>query len=144
MRRPARKVTYMSVEARERISRANEERWRDPEYRERHTARLAQARKKHGNFGGFKRGHKHSQEVIEKIRATSQERWRDPEYRARHLVYLQEAAKKGLAASNAVRRCRPPEGTPEAKLYEKVRRALGVEAARSLNFSAETDGAGAP
>jgi hypothetical protein len=142
MRGPRRKVTCLSEEARERISRANAARWQDPAYRAHHTARLAEARKKAGKFGGFKRGHKHSPEVVEKIRLTSQQRWKDPEYRARHLPHLKAAAEKSLAVRT---RRLPPKGTPEYRWYEKVRAALGTAAARALPIkSAGTEGAGRP
>ena len=131
MRGPPRKVSYLSAEARERISRANAERWQDPEYRAAHLARLAEARKKSGNFGGRQRGTTHSPEAREKIRQTMKRRWQEPEFRARHLPQLLRAQAKAAETIRSRRGTLPPEGTPERREYNKVRSILGVEAARA-------------
>lgn len=70
-------------------------------------------------------GSKHGPEALAKISQANRERWKDPEYRARHLPRL-----------NAIRppRVRPPLGTPECRLYDKIARYAGPAAARSLNL----------
>jgi hypothetical protein len=84
-----------------------------------------------------------SPEVIERIRQTLKKRWQEPEFRARHLPHT--LAIQAVAAKLHRRpSVRPPKGTPEFRQYIKVASILGVDVARSLNLSAETEGAGRP
>jgi hypothetical protein len=86
-----------------------------------------------------------SAEARAKVGRASAERWKDPEYRARHLPALLAAQPLGTKAGIAKWRVRPPKGTPEYRVYTKVARELGIEAARALQFkSAGTEGAGRP
>jgi hypothetical protein len=80
----------------------------------------------------MKAGSRHTPEAKEKIRQKLIRHWQEPEFRARHLPHLLQIRKKGAEASIAVRRCVPPRGTPEYLQYEKVRKILGSEAARSI------------
>lgn len=139
-----RQVTYLSAEARERISRANAARWQDPDYRAHHLERLTKARKKSGRKGGRQRGTTHSPEACEKIRQTMKKRWQEPEFRARHLPHLLRMQAKAVEVRKAMNQGVPPEGTPERRQYNKLRNILGREAARATFKSAETDRAGAP
>lgn len=135
MRGPRRKITYLSPEAREKISRANADRWQDPEYRAVHLARLKAERKKSGNFGGRKRGSKQTPETKEKIRRSMIKLWQDPDFRARHLPHLLEIQSSGGRACWADRpRVRPAKGTPERRQYDKVAEILGPDVARSLQW----------
>lgn len=128
----------LSPEAREKISSALRSRWQDPEYRATHLP-LPVCKN-----GGRKRGSPQSPEAKEKIRQVMLERWKDPAYRARHLKLLKVARIKGQPAAAAARRCRPTEGTPEYRQYEKIAAILGVAVAREQFKSAETEGAGRP
>lgn len=74
---------------------------------------------------------KHSPETIGKMRAYLLERWRDPEYRARGVAHLARVQPAAVVASKAAIAVLPPEGTPERRWYEKVRKHLGAEAARA-------------
>lgn len=79
--------------------------------------------------GGLPKGHHtHTPEAKAKSGEASRRRWQDPEYRARMLP----AVSKATAASAAARVKSPRRGTPEFKLYRKVRENLGPAAAHKL------------
>jgi hypothetical protein len=145
------KGTPQSPEAREKISRANVARWQDPEYRARQLQRLSDARdvyfaKCAATPKPPRPGRAKSAETIEKIRATLKRRWQEPEFRARHLPHtlaIQAVAAK-LHPPPVRGAVRPPKGTPERGWYRKVVEILGPAAAKSLNWSAGTEGAGRP
>jgi hypothetical protein len=80
----------------------------------------------------MKTGSHHSPEAKEKIRRGLIKRWQqDPAFRARQLANLRAVAMEGAKASVAARRFLPPKGTPGWLHYEKVRRHLGLAAARA-------------
>jgi hypothetical protein len=58
-------------------------------------------------------------------------RWLDPEYRAFHIKRLREQGDRARAASRESRkRIVPAPGTPEFRVYRKLREILGYRAAR--------------
>jgi hypothetical protein len=129
-----RQITSKSLEAREKLSLANKARWQDPEYRAKHLARLQADLKKSGNYSQKRRRKTHSPETVEKIRQGLVKRWQDPDFRGRQLDNLRAIAPKGGEASAAVRRIRPPKGTPELRQYLKVAAILGLKVARSMQW----------
>lgn len=134
----------MSPETKEKLRQLALQRWQDPEYRERHLvfltaacAKRCSARKaasKEKRPVGRPRGTKQPPEAIEKTRQATIRRLQNPEYRARQLANLMAARFKDVATSNAQRRIRPPKGTREHWLYEKIRQILGVEVARAQQW----------
>lgn len=85
-------------------------------------------------MSGRPKGSKQSPEAIEKMRQANVARWKDPAYRARHVARLKAMQPEAVKLAAEVKRCRPPMGTPEYRLYTKIARELGVEVARSLQW----------
>lgn len=72
-----------------------------------------------------------SEETRFKLSERMKRRWLDPEYRVRGEAHLRVIQAKGSAAGNLGRKKFVPErGTPEQRLYEKIRLILGTEAAK--------------
>ena len=80
-----------------------------------------------GKRGGMWKGFRHSPEAKEKISAANRLRWKSAEREK-----LLAAWQRGLEKHRATQFRLPPKGTPEFKLYRKVRLVLGPAAAREL------------
>ncbi len=79
--------------------------------------------RKRGPFPGWK----HTQETRDRISAALVERWKNPAYKAAHVAKLAKA--RAVLLGGCFRR--PPKGTQEYRLYNKLCEELGPERARA-------------
>lgn len=114
-------------EARAKITAANYKTWENEEFKARRLPQL----EAHGRSLPHKPG-PWPQEKRDAFAKRMKERYRtDPEYRE-HVRKMGDKAREKLAEipkSPKIRKPRPPS-TPESRLFNKLRKVLGVEAAR--------------